>query len=302
MSYLQRSCPSCGTNNKVAQVISSPIKAELLSFDQIKSYWSGFFKEKSFFSYFRCACGLLYCPSFFNQDQLQSLYKSMSDNTAGVPLTALNKTQKSYFDILKKHSDLSGQYLEFGPDIGLFTQNCINQGNFSQYWLCEPNQEVWNALQQKLTGKIYNIFSGMSELNRIPDHSISTLTMIHVLDHLLDPMDTLEKIKTKLAPKATLMMVTHDERSFLAKVAKSKWPPYCLQHPQLFNNDSITTLLKKAGFNEVICEKSYNYFPITYLIKHALYLLGFKNIPLPKLDRLQMGLKLGNMITIAKLV
>lgn len=301
MNYLQRKCPSCGMESGT-NVMSSSMKAELLTFDQIKAYWSGFFKEKSFFSYARCVCGLLYCPSFFTETQLQSLYKSMSDNTAGVPLSALKKTQKSYFDVFKKNSDLSGHYLEFGPDIGLFTEHCLNQGNFSHYWLNEPNQEVWETLGKKLSGKAHHIFSDMQEMDKIPDRSVSALVMIHVLDHLLDPVGTLEKIKTKLAPGASLLMVTHDEQSLLAKMTKSKWPPYCLQHPQLFNGESITAFLQKMGFNRVTYQKSYNYFPVTYLMKHMLFLLGIKKVWLPRLDQFQLGLKLGNMITTAKFV
>ena len=300
--YAHRDCPTCrGSKSRAIVRIFSKLKAESLQFDAIQSYWSGFFKEKSFFSYYRCLCGLLYCPLFFTNEQLNFLYKNMADNTAGVPISVLFKTQEGYFKTLKKYSTLEGGYLELGPDIGLFTAYCIKEANFNQYWLCEPNREVWPELRKKVLVRPHAIFPGMEDIEIIPNKSLSTVAMIHVLDHLLAPAELLEKIKNKLAPGAILIIVTHDEKSLLAKVTKSKWPPYCLQHPQLYNIHSISKFLNNSGFSVLACKKTRNYFPLTYLIKHISYLVGLKKLSLPKLDKLQLGLKLGNMITVAKL-
>src|SRR5579862_5740852 len=105
--YMDRSCSICKkVSTNVA--MSSAIKAETLTFDDLKAHWSGFFKnnivEKSFFSYLRCPnCSLLYCGSFFNDQQLSELYEKMTDNTAGVTTSALLKTQHRYFSHLKPH-------------------------------------------------------------------------------------------------------------------------------------------------------------------------------------------------------
>lgn len=300
VNYLTRICPSCGSQANANPAVHSEPKAEQLSLDEIKSYWSGFFKAKSFFSYYRCLCGLLYCPTFFTEQQLADLYARMSDNTAGIPLEPLRKTQNSYFKVLKKYSKLDNGYIEFGPDIGLFTENCLREGTFDSYWLLEPNEAVWPELQKKMGNNLHHLFANMEGLASVPDQSVSTVAMIHVLDHLIEPVETLQAIKKKLLPGAIALFVTHDERSLLAKLTKTKWPPFCLQHPQLYNRQSITELLTRAGFNVLTSEKCYNYFPVTYLMKHALYLLGLKNIKLPALNKLQIGLKLGNIITIAQ--
>jgi len=297
-NFLKRNCPSCG-KNVAAQVMTSQRQAEALSFDDVASYWSGFFREKIFFSYYRCVCGLLYCPQFFTEDQLSHLYASMADNTAGVSLEPLIKTQAGYFKYLAQYSQLTGGYLEFGPDIGLFTNNCINNGNFNSYWLFEPNKEVWPVLEGALNEKKHHLFADLQALNEIPDHSISVVVMIHVLDHLIDPVKALKDIKIKLKSDAILLFVTHNESSLLAKLARRKWPPYCLQHPHLLNRNSMSSLLESAGLKMVTCQKTRNYFPITYLMKHFLYLFGFRNFKLPELNKIQLGLKLGNIVTIA---
>src|SRR3989338_3735882 len=84
--YLSRSCPNCESQATDPNVrIQAERPAEDRSFDEIKKTWQHFFKTTSFFSYFRCySCQQLYCPVFFDFQQLTLLYSRMSDNTANV--------------------------------------------------------------------------------------------------------------------------------------------------------------------------------------------------------------------------
>jgi len=300
--YDQRACPLC-SDPRIAshlKVVSKP-KAESLRFEELKPYWHGFFKEKAFFSYYRCeGCGTLYCRDFFTKDQLDQLYHQMPDNTAGVPVEALRKTQEGYFRLLKQYSTLRGDYLEVGPDIGLFTDFCVKEGAFERYWLFEPNTAVRNSLETLLKGKTWQIFPEFLNFNRLPDRRITTVSMIHVLDHLTDPKSLLLEMKKKLAPGAVLLFVTHDESSLLAKMTKSKWPPYCLQHPLLFNPGTITKLLESAGYKVLSIKKSSNYYPVTYLAKHLFWAAGLKKIPLPSWNSFALPFKLGNIMTVAQ--
>lgn len=298
MTFLQRVCPICETSRATDREIYSMPQAETLSLEDMTSHWAGFFKDKVIFSYHRCQCGLLYCPTFFNESQLANLYASMEDNTAGVPLSPLLKTQRDYYKSLKPHINVGGDYLELGPDIGLFATSVLKENKFKSCWILEPNRAVWPVLQENMGQQSHHILSDLEELNTIPDASISTMVMIHVLDHLLDPGNALRLIKKKLVKGAVLLFVTHDERSLLARTTKMKWPAYCLQHPQLFNRQSISTLLMQAGFEVINCKKSYNYFPITYLVKHFCWLFNFK-LKIPEFAWFSVKLKLGNIITIA---
>lgn len=302
-SYPDRSCPACQCDTPHHQSISSNPKAEQLTMEQVRSVWSGFFKKKSFFTYHRCQqCGLLFCPRFFSDEQLSQLYQSMSDNTAGVSMEPLIKTQNAYFSMLEKYLPTSrGGYLEFGPDIGLFTKCCVQKKLFDNYWLIEPNAKVWPALQSEMRQEIFQLGTNDDLIDRIPDESISVVVMIHVLDHLIDPAALLARIKPKLKPDAVMLFVTHDESSMLAKVTQSKWPPYCLQHPQLYNKNTIAGLLARLGMRVIANEKTRNYFPVMYLLRHMLFILGIKKLPLPEFNSLQVGLKLGNLLTVASL-
>jgi hypothetical protein len=281
--------------------ISSAPRAEDLPLETLRSYWSGFFKEKIFFSYYRCPpCKLLFCKYYLDAPRLGELYHQMADNTAGVPVDCLEKTQEGYFRIMQKHSPLTGDFMELGPDIGLFTNFCVKEGNFSRFWLFEPNQAVHPHLREVLKGKCHTLSAEMMNYREIPDRTLSLAAMVHVLDHLLAPKEALENIRQKMKSGAILLVITHDESSGLAKMAKRRWPPYCLQHPQLFNPESVENMLTSAGYRVLEVRRTYNYFPLFYLFRHFLWMCGIQKDFLPDISSLQIPLKLGNIATVAR--
>lgn len=299
-SFLSRVCPVCGGKPAAQAAIHSEVMAESLGFDALVPYWNGFFKDKVFFSYARCGgCGLLYAPTFFNGSQLERLYGQSPPNMAEVPLEALRRTQRGYFDALKNCSDLEGGFIEVGPDIGLFTENCVREGRYDEYWLFEPNRDVLPALSEIVEGRKFHIIHDMFGFSHVPDHAASAAVMIHVLDHLLDPVATLRELRQKLKPGARLLLVTHDESSLLRRLVGWRWPAFCLQHPQIYNPESMRILLESAGFEVLQQRKTVNYFQVGFLLKHLLWAFGMKVQSVPSFGKLTLGLKLGNMLTIA---
>lgn len=300
--YLKRVCPGCRSDVLGPAEVKTPLKAEDTSIDYLTPIWNGFFKEKSIFSYMRCPnCGLLYTPTYFTDEQLASLYAQMPPNMDEVPISALRATQRGYFDVLKKHARLDGGYLEVGPDIGLFTENCVREGQFTDYWLLEPNRAVADALAAVVHEKPHHIIHDMFGFDQVPEGTVSAAVMVHVLDHLNDPVAVLARLRHTLRADGTLVIVTHDESSLLRRLTGSRWPAFCLQHPQLFNPASIRKMLDAAGFEVLEVRKTVNYFELRFLLKHLLWALGLKVSSLPSFGGLILGLKLGNMLTVARL-
>ena len=298
--FLSRQCPICQKSTKVTLEICSQTRAETIDYEALTPYWNGFFKEKIYFSYARCAeCKLLFAPIFYKPDQLEALYGQMSPNMDLVPMAALLKTQKGYFNKLKKCSNLDKGYIEVGPDVGVFTVNCTREGAFDKYWLCEPNKEVASTLGRVLGDRPYQIIENMFGFSDIPDNSSSVAVMIQVLDHLLDPVATLAELKKKLLPNAKLLIVTHNEQSLLRKFVGWKWPAFCLQHPQIYSPESIRMLLEKSGYSVDSIARTKNYFQFSFLLKHLLWAFGLKVKSVPSFFDFTIGLKLGNIVTIA---
>lgn len=302
IGFLKRSCPNCRRAASSNEINSTP-KAENSSWTDLGQSWAGFFKSKLFFTYNRCVhCGLLYCPSYFTEEQLDALYASMADNTAGLGADKMVRTQAGYVSMIDGR-DFNGDFLELGPDIGLFTlpyAQEFDKKKKRKYWLFEPNVLVHDALKNRMEGYDIAIRTTLTNMSEIPDGSLGSAVLVHVLDHLLDPLSVLRDLRKKMRPKAWIHIVTHNEKSLLARCLGVRWPAYCLQHPQLYNPATITALLSEAGYTVDIVQRTINYFPSGYLVRHGLFALGLNFPLLNRFLGFQIGLRLGNIMTSAQ--
>lgn len=294
--FLQRACPACGAT-RTREEAHSPVCAETMTVDALRPYWSGLFSEKRFFTYHRClGCGLLYNRAFFDGSRLADLYSSMAPNMEIVSNDAIAATQKGYFDAVQ--GKLDGGYLEIGPDAGHIVREAATRGSFDHFWLFEPNRAIHDTLRASADGRPATLLTDMDDLSPVPDGSVGLAVMVHVLDHLLDPLAMLTQIRAKLRPGGKLLIVTHNETSLLRRLMGTRWPPFCLQHPELYNPATITALLGRAGYAGVEVTRSRNYFPLPFLARQAAWTVGLKldRVPLPDIS---LGLRLGNILTLA---
>jgi SAM-dependent methyltransferase len=297
-AYLQRACPSCGSLRHDHEVASGR-RAENLPIEELRPFWSGFFKEKVFFSYHRCAdCGLLFAPTFFSEAQLDSLYAAMAPNMDVVTSDAIIATQRGYYEVAAR-AGVDGSYLEIGPDVGHIVEHAASTERFDHFWLFEPNRAVHAPLAQATQSRPCSISTAMTDLSAVPDGSVGLAVMVHVLDHLVEPVPMLAQIRRKLKPGGALVTVTHNERSLLRHAMGNRWPPFCLQHPEVYSPASITGLMRRAGFAAVRVERSRNYFPVDFLVRQAAWAVGL-DLSRVRLPTTRIGLRLGNIMTVAR--
>jgi len=271
-----------------------------MPFDALASSWRGFFRErKPFFTYVRCAaCGQLFCPRYFTPGQLDELYRQMDDNTAGQDEALLRRTQLGYWRLLPPL--VPGDYLELGPDIGLFTRAAAAEPALGKLWLVEPNVAVHAALEEVAGPKPHAILRDPADLADIADGSLSLAVAIHVLDHLLEPQRLLERLARKLAPGGRVLAVTHSERSLAARLFGARWPAWCLQHPQLYASGTLRGAFERAGLRAVRVRRTTNYFPVRYLLRHGFFAAGLGEISVPLPEAWTVGLKLGNIAALGE--
>jgi hypothetical protein len=205
-AYLRRDhCPCCGEGvQRSALAVASDPPAEALSIADHGRFLSGYSAKRVFFSYHRCeTCGLLYCPVYYTQAQLDRLYGRQAENMAEVPLSARQLTQAEYVRLVTRHSAMDGGFLELGADIGLFAERCADKGHFEKFWLYEPNVTVHDELRRRIGNRDMAIRTINFSAADVPAASVSTSALIHVLDHLLEPEVMLEEMRRCLRPTAS---------------------------------------------------------------------------------------------------
>ena len=295
--YQSRDCPGCGyTARDVPIVVQSSRPAEVLTFEELTDYWRGFRKDNVFFSYGRCPrCSLLFCPEYFTPEQLNSLYSAMEDNTAGERIDHLARTQRGYVKQAARHVSVKGTWLDLGADIGLGAAALRAQPTINGVDAIEPNGDVHNQLRINV-GTGSSVYRDWSDLgNQMYDGVMA----IHVFDHLLDLSQELASISSHLITGASLAVVVHNEKSLLRRVLGTRWPPICLQHPQLFSPRTLEATLSTYGYSSVKTMRTVNWFSAQHMATVGFQIMGLPERLSRIIPAVPLPLRLGNMIALA---
>lgn len=297
--WQRRACPICGSREiplRPDSIASKP--AEKMSWEEAKNYFIGLRNDQVFFSYFRCLeCDLLYCPWYFTREQIAILYSEMPDNTMGEDKSTVSKTQSAYAQWILQDGVRADSYLEVGPDIGLVSRRVIALQTPKRVSFIEPNISVRQELLDS-TSEVSSI-EIVDFIENLENSAFTLIVGIHVYDHLLDPIQDLRSLHKRADMGAHLSIVVHNEKSTLRRLLNAKWPPFCLQHPQLYNPKTLEKLLDKSGWSVKKIEKSTNWYHLRYFINTGLSVLGLKDPFSRLLPNIEFPIRLGNMITLA---
>jgi hypothetical protein len=298
--WRQRACPLCGSNEipKVAEVRATH-PAESMSWEEVRDSFIGLRKDQVFFSYYRCStCDLLYCPWYFSADQLSTLYSQMPDNLMGEDKSTASKTQSGYVRWITKRISTFQTYLELGPDVGLVTREIVKKPGLEHLSLVEPNLAIHEELREN--AKSVEKVEIVQYLSQVTHSQYNLVIGIHVFDHLLDPLTDLIALASISKSDSHLGLVVHNEGSLLRKIVRRKWPPFCLQHPQLYSPKSLRAMLGAGGWNLDSVGKSTNYFHLDHIAQMGFGVLGLPRSLSKFVPRIETPINLGNMIALAK--
>lgn len=296
---INRKCPSCH-GNPGKSIVKSKNDASDSTFEGLKDNFVGLRVNQTFFEYHRCEqCNLCFAPRYFSDLELALLYKNMPPNLVGDDQIIVEKTHRAYAKHIVRNMDSPLSLLELGADLGLVTGLVVNDLKIMRGVLIEPNLEVRSQLKESIG---YNDqFKIIDYLEDIQDAETFDLFVgIHVLDHLLEPLEDLQTVCKKMNHEGKLFIVVHNQKSLLAKALRAKWPPYCLQHPQIFDQASISKLLINAGFKNVVIKRTTNYVGFRNIIRIFFTLFKIDIKLLRYLPNFAFPIKLGNMIVSAE--
>jgi hypothetical protein len=278
------------------------MQAELMSWVEVKDFFIGLRNDQVFFSYYRCQeCELLYCPWYFSKDQIALLYAAMPDNTMGEDKSTVSRTQSAYANWIMSRKDTSNKrYLEVGPDIGLVANQIvkINKPEFVSF--LEPNRSVRAELLESVA--LVESKEVVDFIDELVTKDFSLVVGVHVYDHLLDPVGDLANLRTRVEIGASLSIVVHNESSLLRKLMGPKWPPFCLQHPQLFNPKTQKKLFAKSGWELLEVKRSTNWYHMKYFVSMVASILGLSTSISKVFPNIEFPIRLGNTISMAKAV
>jgi SAM-dependent methyltransferase len=191
---------------------------------------------------YRCRdCGTVHQPSLPSGAELEDLYREMSDDRYLEEEAGRRRTARRLLDLLAGHMP-AGRLLEIGCGHGLLLDEARRRGydvsglelsgeaaRYAREALGLPVQET--ALEDLASnGERYDV-----------------LVLIDVLEHVSDPIGTLDRSCSLLAPGGALLIATPDPSSFVARAMRRRWWSYLPAHYCLIPRRTLRELLCARG-------------------------------------------------------
>lgn len=297
---ITRDCPLCGSDANLSTLeMKARVPAEDQSYEILRDYFIGFRAEQCFFTYFRCGkCKLLWNPTYFSDDALSEIYSSMPPNSDVSGEVDTVRTQESYSNWFTEKISAQAKYLEIGADVGILSRAVISKFNVDSAFAVEPNLNVHGLLQQNL-GERGTILLDIDDIAL--GIQFDLISMIHVLDHLPKPKLYLSKLRPQASINSQMLIVVHNEKSILRRLLGSRWAPFCLQHPQLFNPDTLSSLLDSNGFEVSRQGRTRNFISPKQLVSLAESIRMMPRGSSALFPSVSIPLRLGNTATVAQI-
>ncbi len=226
------------------------------------------------FCYFRCpVCRHVMTLPYPATPQIQEHYGRAFEegnyNTArkhtDVYMSAMNKFVK----LIKIHFDKQNCSLNNLAvlDVGCFTGDflyCMQQQGANVYGI-EYQQQAAKIANQKLPGKIINA-DVLNDSFSLPLPDFDIITLLGVVEHVVDPIRLIERIIPLLKKNGLLMIQTPNSSSVLARLMGKYWPPYTpVEHIHLFSTKSLKIMLKRTGFENISFMAHWKTLSIAYV-------------------------------------
>jgi hypothetical protein len=300
IAWTKRTCPLCDSTNTSSKAeVRAKFPAEESSWEQVKGAFLGIRNEQIFFSFYRCLdCGLLYCPWYFTKEQLDALYSEIPGNSMGEDKQTTSKTQSRYARQIVKISGNISSFLEIGPDIGLLAKEVVTLANAQKVFMVEPNVAVHQELSQNCGKSKYQEIC--TDVEKLTENKFDLVVGIHVLDHLLSPKSDLVEVSGISDTSQIASFVVHNEKSLLRKILREKWPPFCLQHPQLYNRKTLRKMLESSNFSDFKITRTINYYHLNNLSTMLFRILGLPQWLSKVVPHIEMPFILGNIMVTAR--
>jgi 2-polyprenyl-3-methyl-5-hydroxy-6-metoxy-1,4-benzoquinol methylase len=284
-------CPIC--ESKQFEVIHHATVEE--SSFTVETFSARRLPDRQYYQWVRCNnCHLLRSNPVQDID-LKSLYQEStfdySEESIGLA--------KTYVKVVKNalgRGKTKGSLLEVGGGNGFFLDEALASG-FSSIDGVEPSIEAVSKASEKVRPHIKTSML-MSDLYSA--ESFDVVTMFHVLDHLPNPLETLNLCIELLKPGGTFVVAVHNERSFSARLLGAKSPIFDVEHTFLYSKRSAKKLFEKAGFENIKAHSYSNNYRLRYLIHllpipRALKISIIESEKLKKILNIKVIVPLGNM-------
>ena len=204
-------------------------------------------------------CSIQYLYPYPTEDELNEIYSEGYVAWGIGNEDTFSEMKKAKFRKLLKYTTKycnKGNLLDFGCGPGYLMEEAKKIG-FNVYG-AEFGEYAANIAKNKFGED--RIFAGNIENCKFQDNFFDIVIMSDLLEHIVNPVSSFKKVNAILKNTVNsngggyCMITTPNTNSLTAKLLKSKWHRYMLEHLVYFNKNSMEKLAELTGFKVI---KSY---------------------------------------------
>lgn len=203
-------------------------------------------------------CKLQFMYPQTSDEELNKIYSSKNYPTCsfdnGIEENSITSMKRKTFNnILKKILPYcsSGKLLDIGCSSGLLLDEARLLG-FEPYGI-EISEYASNIAKKRIGSE--RIYNGTLETSNFNKNFFNVITMIDVIEHVRNPIETLKYARNILnnTGGGYILITTPNTYSFSNKIMGSKWTHYNSEHLFYFNKLSIKKLCDICGYELIYC-------------------------------------------------
>lgn len=197
------------------------------------------------YTFLRCGgCGLVHATPRPTPAELEQIYAtSYFDDRGWLDPTSDDAYMRRCWAEVAPRLGEPKRLLDVGCATGSFVKAAAEDG-----WDA-VGLEYSEAAAQRARDAGLNVVTGSLQDDRFGAETFDVITAWHVVEHLLDPVSDLLRMRTLAKPNATLVVETPNVRSIGALIRGDRWaqirPP---EHINFFDRAALTRALARAGW------------------------------------------------------
>jgi 2-polyprenyl-3-methyl-5-hydroxy-6-metoxy-1,4-benzoquinol methylase len=199
-------------------------------------------------------CGFYQCNDL---PEVLSYYQELEDLAYEQGRKERYLQAKALTEELKNHIS-SGKLLDVGAGSGILVEAAIDAGYEAMG--VEPSAWLQGEAEKQNLPVVKGILSDIGS-----EHLFEIITLIDVLEHVVDPLSLLKEIRSRLSTNGYAMVVTPDCSSFFAKCLRRKWWHFRVAHIGYFNGVTLEMACKLANLEVVAQRRPGWFFTMDYL-------------------------------------
>lgn len=154
-----------------------------------------------------------------------------------------------------------GKLLDLGSGLGELLLTAMRRGWEVQG--IEPNPDAVKIVNERLPE---SVFLGTLDTFRPRDAAYDLITCVEVIEHLRFPDWSLRRMFDLLRPGGALVLTTPNVGCWQGYLLGPRWPHYHRDHLWYFDRATLTTMVRTAGFEVMVCRRAWKTFNLRYIL------------------------------------